>query len=91
MSTTCILPFREWKENFVTVHFGLEERVVIIKSKLTDSVLFSSMKPSYIDAMKENQSKVLLQMYRDLFDLIQYQYNELIKNSDELDKLKNIS
>jgi hypothetical protein len=70
-----ILTFREWNENFVKVIFDLEGGVEI---KSFDKTILKIKSPKVFNGLLENQSKMLLKHYKDNFDTIQSQYQELL-------------
>jgi len=74
-----VLPFREWKENFVKVVFNLEYGVVVLHD---DTVLFRSMDKEVVNDLKENQSAKLLSIYQINFDWIQEEYLSLVNEFD---------
>jgi len=71
-----ILTFREWNENFVKVIFDLEGGVEI---KSFDKTILKIKSAKIVNGLLEEQSKMLLKHYKDNFDKIQSQYQELLK------------
>ena len=70
-----ILTFREWNENFVKVIFDLEGGVEI---KSFDKTILKIKSAKIVNGLLEEQSKMLLKHYKDNFDKIQSQYQELL-------------
>ena len=70
-----ILTFREWQENFVKVYFDLNENVKITSF---DKTILNFKNPKLVDGLLENQSKMLLKHYKDNFDKIQKEFQELL-------------
>jgi len=70
-----ILTFREWNENFVKVIFDLEGGVEI---KSFDKTILKIKSAKIVNGLLEDQSKMLLKHYKDNFDKIQSQFQELL-------------
>ena len=70
-----ILTFREWQENFVKVLFDLDGGVEI---KSFDKTILKMRNVKIVNGLLEDQSKMLLKHYKDNFDKIQKQFQQLI-------------
>jgi hypothetical protein len=70
-----ILTFREWNENFVKVLFDLDGGVEI---KSFDKTILKIKNVKVVNGLLENQSGMLLKHYKDNFDKIQNQFQQLI-------------
>jgi hypothetical protein len=70
-----ILTFREWNENFVKVLFDLDGGVEI---KSFDKTILKMRNVKIVNGLLENQSGMLLKHYKDNFDKIQNQFQQLI-------------
>jgi hypothetical protein len=73
-----ILTFREWNENFVKVLFDLDGGVEI---KSFDKTILRMRNVKVVNGLLEDQSKMLLKHYKDNFDKIQKQFQQLINES----------
>ncbi len=73
-----ILTFREWNENFVKVLFDLDGGVVI---KSFDKTILKMRNVKIVNGLLENQSGMLLKHYKDNFDKIQNQFQQLINEA----------
>lgn len=71
-----ILTFREWNENFVKIIFDLEGGVEI---RSFNKTILKIKNAKIVNGLLENQSIMLLKHYKDNFDKIQSQYQELLK------------
>jgi len=76
-----ILTFRNWREDFVSIHFDLNDSVTI-KSGFNGGILMSSSKKSFVDEMKTSPNNKLLKIYKEHFEHIQYHYKQLLKEYD---------
>lgn len=70
-----ILTFREWQENFVKIIFDLDGGVEI---KSFDKTILKMRNVKIVNGLLEDQSKMLLKHYKDNFDKIQKQFQQLI-------------
>ncbi len=70
-----ILTFREWNENFVKVLFDLDGGVEITSF---DKTILKMKNAKIVNGLLENQSGMLLKHYKDNFDKIQKQFQQLI-------------
>ncbi len=70
-----ILTFREWNENFVKVLFDLDGGVEITSF---DKTILKMKNAKIVNGLLENQSGMLLKHYKDNFDKIQNQFQQLI-------------
>jgi hypothetical protein len=70
-----ILTFREWQENFVKIIFDLDGGVEI---KSFDKTILKMRNAKIVNGLLEDQSKMLLKHYKDNFDKIQKQFQQLI-------------
>jgi hypothetical protein len=70
-----ILTFREWQENFVKIIFDLDGGVEI---KSFDKTILKMKNAKIVNGLLEDQSKMLLKHYKDNFDKIQKQFQQLI-------------
>jgi hypothetical protein len=70
-----ILTFREWQENFVKIIFDLDGGVEI---KSFDKTILKIKNVKVVNGLLENQSGMLLKHYKDNFDKIQNQFQQLI-------------
>ena len=75
-----ILTFREWNENFVKVNFELEG-FGGVEVHSFDKRIYSSLDRTIVKDLLINTSKVLLKLYRNNFDIIQHDYQNLVKES----------
>ena len=75
-----ILTFREWSENFVKVNFELEG-FGGVEVHSFDKRIYSSLDRTIVKDLLINTSKVLLKLYRNNFDIIQHDYQNLVKES----------
>jgi hypothetical protein len=73
-----ILTFREWNENFVKVLFDLDGGVEI---KSFDKTILKIKNVKVVNGLLENQSGMLLKHYKDNFDKIQNQFQQLINEA----------
>jgi hypothetical protein len=73
-----ILTFREWNENFVKVLFDLDGGVEI---KSFDKTILKMRNVKIVNGLLENQSGMLLKHYKDNFDKIQNQFQQLINEA----------
>ena len=73
-----ILTFREWNENFVKVLFDLDGGVEI---KSFDKTILKIKNVKVVNGLQENQSGKLLKHYKDNFDKIQNQFQQLINEA----------
>jgi len=73
-----ILTFREWNENFVKVLFDLDGGVEI---KSFDKTILKMRNAKIVNGLLENQSGMLLKHYKDNFDKIQNQFQQLINEA----------
>ncbi len=73
-----ILTFREWQENFVKIIFDLDGGVEI---KSFDKTILKMKNVKVVNGLLENQSGMLLKHYKDNFDKIQNQFQQLINEA----------
>jgi hypothetical protein len=73
-----ILTFREWNENFVKVLFDLDGGVEITSF---DKTILKMKNAKIVNGLLENQSGMLLKHYKDNFDKIQNQFQQLINEA----------
>ena len=74
-----VLTFRDWQENFVTIHYNLnlfEIKIVSFGNLVVDEYNREKVKEILI-----GEKKYLLKYYRTNFDYIQKQFQKLINES----------
>jgi len=77
-----LVTFREWSENFVKINFNLVGWAEITCRLNGNKLLFTKEETTF-NKIKNQPGNVLLELYKDNFDVIQLNYQNLLREYDQ--------
>lgn len=77
-----LVTFREWSENFAKINFNLVGWAEITCRLNGNRLLFTKEEKTF-NKIKSQPGNVLLELYKENFDVIQLNYQNLLKEYDQ--------
>lgn len=77
-----LVTFREWSENFAKINFNLVGWAEITCRLNGNRLLFTKEEKTF-NKIKSQPGNILLELYRDNFDVIQLNYQNLLREYDQ--------
>lgn len=77
-----LVTFREWSENFAKINFNLVGWAEITCRLNGNKLLFTKEETTF-NKIKNQPGNVLLELYKDNFDVIQLNYQNLLREYDQ--------
>lgn len=77
-----LVTFREWSENFAKINYNLVGWAEIT-CRLNGNRLFFTKDEEVFNKIKTQPSNVLLELYKQNFDVIQLNYQNLLNEYDQ--------
>lgn len=77
-----LVTFREWSENFAKINFNLVGWAEITCRLNGNRLLFTKEEKTF-NKIKSQPGNILLELYRENFDIIQLNYQNLLREYDQ--------